>query len=511
MATTINAYSVGLHLDASSYIRNSSLSRKETASLSRSINQARTPADNYRRRLDLLDKSLAAGAIQQRTYNKLLADAKTRFGGTATTAGKYGQTLKSQVATVGRLAAAYVGFSAAFNQVKSGLSDSAAAESMGVQFEVLTGNAERAASLMQQLRQFSAATPFQFGDIAQAGRQLLAFGFESQSVIENVQVLGNIAAGTGNSMSELAELVGKARVQGRLFNEDINQLTGRGINVIDGLAAKFGDVKQAAADGKISFSDLQSVLKGLATDGGQFAGMMERMSETTSGKISTLTDNFKQLRMEITGNLIPALNTALDKTGPWLKKFSAGIDFLTTGGKNTYDNIAARERSEAMEIAFMRNQLANKEKIRASRALGLGDGTADNAFQINPSSIADGLKGAGGSLFAGLQGAATQLGFAAQSQFNVHQNQVRAIQRQEQLEREKTTKPNPAIKSLEVGTQEAYKFLTQNQNKVESETKRENKRKAKHGEEVSENWGKNLTFLETLANWAQENGFQPIR
>ena len=79
MATSINAYSVALNLDASQYIKNSNLSRKETAALTRSINQARTPADHYARKVEMLDKALKKGAIDQRVYNKLLDDAANKY------------------------------------------------------------------------------------------------------------------------------------------------------------------------------------------------------------------------------------------------------------------------------------------------------------------------------------------------------------------------------------------------------------------------------------------------
>jgi tape measure domain-containing protein len=77
--TTISSYSVGLALDASSYIRNSSLAGKETASLKRMINSSRSPADKYNRSLALLQKALKEGAISQGTFNKLLGSAKEKL------------------------------------------------------------------------------------------------------------------------------------------------------------------------------------------------------------------------------------------------------------------------------------------------------------------------------------------------------------------------------------------------------------------------------------------------
>jgi hypothetical protein len=51
-------------------------------------------------------------------------------------------------------------------------------------------------------------------------------------VPETLRRIGDVSAGVQAPVGEIVELYGKARVQGRLFAEDINQLTGRGILII---------------------------------------------------------------------------------------------------------------------------------------------------------------------------------------------------------------------------------------------------------------------------------------
>ena len=120
--------------------------------------------------------------------------------------------------------------------VKGAIQAAASVETMAVKFKVLTKSEEKAAKVMGEITALAASTPFQKMDIADATQKLLAFGASADTVIEEVARLGDIAALTGNPIGELAELYGKARVQGRLFGEDINQLTGRGIPIIQELA-----------------------------------------------------------------------------------------------------------------------------------------------------------------------------------------------------------------------------------------------------------------------------------
>ncbi len=169
------------------------------------------------------------------------------------------------------------------------------AEQAKVAFEVLLGSGEAANKMLADLQKFAATTPFQFPEIRQSAQLLTAFGFSAEDVQQQLKVLGNIAAGTGQPITELAELVGKARVQNTIFSEDLNQLTGRGIPVLDLLAQRFGvttdSVKKLASEGKIQFADLNAVLTALGDGSGRFAGLMEKQSATLLGTFSTLQDN----------------------------------------------------------------------------------------------------------------------------------------------------------------------------------------------------------------------------
>ena len=75
-------------------------------------------------------------------------------------------------------------------------------------------------------------------------------------------------------VNEIAELYGKARVQGRLFAEDINQLTGRGIPIIQELAKQFGvsdsEVKKLVESGKVGFPNIERSFMDMTSQGGKF-------------------------------------------------------------------------------------------------------------------------------------------------------------------------------------------------------------------------------------------------
>lgn len=190
------------------------------------------------------------------------------------------------------------------------------AETLATQMKVLTGSADSAGKVLDDINTFAAETPFQKMEIGEAARKLLAFNGNAETVVDELRMLGDISAATGQPIGELAELYGKAKVQGRLFGEDINQLTGRGIPIISALAKEFGvaesEVKLLVEKGAVGFPEMQRALAGMTGPGGQFAGMMEELSTTTAGKFSTFVDNVTMLGTELGEQVLPYANQFLD-------------------------------------------------------------------------------------------------------------------------------------------------------------------------------------------------------
>ncbi|MBN8459437.1 MAG: tape measure protein [Verrucomicrobia bacterium] len=172
-------------------------------------------------------------------------------------------------------------------------------EQTKVAFATLIGDAAKAEETLAKLRKLGAETPFEFPELADAGRKLIAFGESADSVPETLRRIGDVSAGVQAPINEIAELYGKARVQGRLFAEDINQLTGRGIPIIQELAKQFGvsdsQVKKLVESGQVGFPNIEKAFIDMTSQGGRFSGMMEAQSKTTSGLFSTLKDSINEV------------------------------------------------------------------------------------------------------------------------------------------------------------------------------------------------------------------------
>jgi tape measure domain-containing protein len=170
----------------------------------------------------------------------------------------------------------------------------AEAESTATAFGVLLGSAKEAEAVLLDLRKIADSSPFGFQEVASAGRTLAAFGIAGREVASVTAKLADVASGLQTPLGEVALLFGKARVSGKLFAEDLNQFMERGVDIMGLIGGIIGQsaeqVKKLASEGKITFPMLEQAMNKLTGVGGDFHGMMQRMSETTMGRFSSLKD-----------------------------------------------------------------------------------------------------------------------------------------------------------------------------------------------------------------------------
>lgn len=167
-------------------------------------------------------------------------------------------------------------------------------QQLEVAFRTMLGSVSKADELLQQLVRTAAITPFGLEDVANGAKQLLAYGLQAEKVNETLVRLGDIAAGLSIPLNDLVYLYGTTMAQGRLYTNDLNQFTGRGIPMISELANQFGvaesKVKELVEAGKVGFPEVQKVIEALTNEGGKFGGLMEEQSKTITGQISNIED-----------------------------------------------------------------------------------------------------------------------------------------------------------------------------------------------------------------------------
>lgn len=291
---------------------------------------------------------------------------------TAKSVGGLGSILKGA-------AAAFGGFAIGDQVIQFGKAAVDAAgryQGLQISFETFLGSAEKAKTVLADLQEFSALTPFTGEEVQQAGKALLAFGIESDKLKGTLQQIGDISAGTGKNFNELAVIYGKARTAGVLYAEDINQLVEAGIPVIEEFAKQLetspSNVKKLASEGKISFANLQQAFTDLTSEGGRFEGLTAKLSQSLPGRISTLKDNFEQLQRSVGEGLLPVFETLVD-IGSTLIEFFRNIGTFAKENQTSFRVIAAavglfatqlfRARTAALSAQLATALIAAKQKL----------------------------------------------------------------------------------------------------------------------------------------------------
>lgn len=204
-------------------------------------------------------------------------------------------------------------------------------ETLRTQFEVLTGSAGLANKAVRDLQEFSARTPFQFKDLAQAQQRLLSFGFSLEQSSQQLEVLGDVSAASGAGINELALIFGQVNAAGKLTGERLLQFQERAIPIGPAIAKTMGVAESAVKDlvsaGKVDFATFERAFQSL-NQTGEFAfnGMVKR-SETLEGRLSTLSDNFKLLQANIGARLQPAFKALLTTVTLFIQRIQQTSDF----------------------------------------------------------------------------------------------------------------------------------------------------------------------------------------
>ena len=236
--------------------------------------------------------------------------------------GFWGQAMQSVVGVFlggGLLGILQMVLGGIFNLGKSAVKAAADMEGLKTAVEVFLKSGAAATKFLRDIQKFAADTPFEFPELAEAGKKLLAFGYSGEGALALLRKLGDVAAATQVPITELAAIIGKAKLGEKIQGEELNQLADRGINVFPQLAKILNtttdQIKKLGSEGKISYADLEKAITMATEKGGQFYGMMEKQSRTFNGLMSTLSDNFNQFVQSLFGGIGEGLKPALAALG----------------------------------------------------------------------------------------------------------------------------------------------------------------------------------------------------
>lgn len=172
-------------------------------------------------------------------------------------------------------------------------------EQLNIAFTTFLGSAEKARKLLAELNKFALVTPFTPDQVNQAAKALLAFGVAGDKIIPTLKLLGDVSAGTGKDLAEMAIIFGQIKSTGRLMGQDLLQLINAGFNPLQVISEKTGKsmklLKEEMEKGLISFDMVEKAFIDATSAGGLFFNLMEKQSQSVGGLLSTVSGNIDEI------------------------------------------------------------------------------------------------------------------------------------------------------------------------------------------------------------------------
>ena len=182
--------------------------------------------------------------------------------------------------------------------------------------EVLTGSIEKTNTIIQELQEFGAVTPFTSSELIEQTKRLKAFGFETEELVDTTKRLSEVAGATGADLTGIATAFGQIRAKGKLQQEENLQLLERGVDItteLKRITGLQGDAfEKAQRQGKIGADLVNQALINLTNEGGAFFGGATAQADTLNGKVSTLQDTIDTLARTIGTELEDEIKSILN-------------------------------------------------------------------------------------------------------------------------------------------------------------------------------------------------------
>lgn len=251
---------------------------------------------------------------------------------------------------------------------KSALSTAAELEQTSVAFEVFTGSAETAGTMLNQLKAQALKSPMQFLDITKGAQILLQYGLTAEQVVPITKMLGDVSAGNADKFNRLSLAFGQVNAAGRLMGQEARQMINAGFNPLQAISDKTGEsmasLTQKMHDGKISVKDVGDAFLAATSEGGRFFGMADKQSQTLQGAYNKLSESVTFAMGDIGDSISKAFN---------LNEAANSVVNMMADIKNAF--------SENKDVAFALSFIVDKLKI-VFGLLGNVIIFAVNAFQL---------------------------------------------------------------------------------------------------------------------------------
>ena len=221
----------------------------------------------------------------------------------------------------------------------------ASIEDLAIQFEVLTGSAEKSKELLAQFREEEKKSALSTQDYAEGAKLLLANNVEYERLLPILRMVGDVSLGNAERFGRLSLAMAQISAKGKLAGQELNQLAESGFNPLQIIAEKTGksyeELFKLMEARKVTVDNVMTALKSATSAGGLFYKAIDRGSAGTTAKINQTKAAVTQLQVAFGTGFNDGLKVALDATNNFLPqiegKFKKAGEFFGIAMKEAVD------------------------------------------------------------------------------------------------------------------------------------------------------------------------------
>ena len=308
--------------------------------------------------ISLIDRGVSSGL---RDVSKSVEDVRSKMDGLQSKIGNGSNGVSGGFSKLTSLAMRFGAVAGVGIMAKKVVSLGADMEQTRVAFGTFMGDTEKANTLIAKLNEFANFTPFDNAEVIKSGKMLLSAGMSSDKISTSLKTLGDIASGVAMPLDDLSQIYSKSMNKGKLQAEELNQISERGIPLLQELSRMTGkstaEIYKLAESGSITSDVLTTAFQNMTSEGGTYFNLMEKQSQTLGGKWSTMVGQLQTIGIKLGEALIPVLSKLVEfglkiiqnkellkdiaivvgiVTGGFVAfKIATGIAALVTGGFST--------------------------------------------------------------------------------------------------------------------------------------------------------------------------------
>lgn len=327
-------------------------------------------AQNSKKSFGVVDKEIDHTIAKMKELSNSFDQVDRKANGSGGIMSKIANGFKSL--GIGTAIAGVIGGAAIGGFLKDSIGASIQHEKVKQTFGVLTGNKGIGDALSSQLNSMQQDTILG-PEVFKNAQTMMAFGITAEKVIPNLKMLGDVSMGDAEKLQSLTLAFSQVSAGGKLTGQDLLQFINAGFNPLNTIAKETGtsmaDLRKKMEDGKISFAMVEGAFKTATGQGGLFNNMLNKMGETTSGKIANLQGGFEALKVAIGDRMRPSVNS-----------FISGLTSIVGKVKNWFEiPIEKKLSDQIITIKTLTAQLSSAN-ITQERQIDL----LNQLEQINP-------------------------------------------------------------------------------------------------------------------------------